>query len=113
LISPAGFAVGMAHSAIFVGLTSAVAEDEVAIAGSGLYLSGNLGGVTGVSGAAAAFQIALQLGLKRALAGRGDASEVNSLADFAHYLAHQSERSYERQRQTSRISARCRRACRD
>ena len=64
----------MVHSAVFVGLTSAVAEDEVAIAGSGLYLSGNVGGVTGVSGAAAAFQIVLQISLTHALEGRNDAS---------------------------------------
>ena len=74
---PAGFGTGMAHSAVFIGLTSAVAEDEVAIAGSGLYLSGNVGAAAGVSGAAATFQIALQMGLRYALEGRGDSSEVS------------------------------------
>ncbi|KAI4698421.1 hypothetical protein J4E81_005644 [Alternaria sp. BMP 2799] len=89
LMFPAGFATGMAHSAVFVGLTSAVAEDEVAIAGSGLYLSGNVGGVTGVSGAAAAFQIVLQMGLKHALEGRNDASEIveKATSDIA-YIQH-------------------------
>jgi len=66
----------MVHSAVFIGLTSAVAEDEVAIAGSGLYLSGNIGGVSGVSGAAAAFQITLQLGLKQALEGTSGSAKV-------------------------------------
>jgi hypothetical protein len=79
LIFPAGFATGVAHSAVFVGLTSSVAEDEVAIAGSGLYLSGSVGGVTGVSGAAAAFQIVLQMGLNHALEGRSDASDVSRI----------------------------------
>ncbi|KAI4954926.1 hypothetical protein J4E86_006236 [Alternaria arbusti] len=89
LIFPAGFATGMAHSAVFVGLTSAVAEDEVAIAGSGLYLSGNVGGVTGVSGAAAVFQIVLQMGLNHALEGRNDASEIveKATSDIA-YIQH-------------------------
>ena len=89
LIFPAGFATGMAHSAVFVGLTSAVAKDDVAIAGSGLYLSGNVGGVTGVSGAAAAFQIVLQMGLNHALEGRNDASEIveKATSDIA-YIQH-------------------------
>lgn len=77
LIAPAGFATGIAHSAVFVGLTSAVAEDEVAIAGSGLYLCANIGAVSGVSGAAAVFQITLQAGLTQALEGRNDASIVS------------------------------------
>ncbi|KAH7396957.1 putative major facilitator superfamily transporter [Phaeosphaeria sp. MPI-PUGE-AT-0046c] len=76
LIMPAGFATGVAHSAVFVGLTSAVQPEEVAIVGSGLYLSGNIGGVTGVSGAAAAFQIALQMGLKNKLEGRSDSAKI-------------------------------------
>lgn len=79
LILPAGFATGVAHSAIFVGLTSAVEPEEVAIVGSGLYLSGNVGGVTGVSGAAAAFQIALRSGLKQVLEGRSKSVEVRYL----------------------------------
>ncbi|OAL50141.1 MFS general substrate transporter [Pyrenochaeta sp. DS3sAY3a] len=76
LITPAGFATGVAHSAVFIGLTSGVSENNVAIAGSGLYLSGNIGGVTGVSAAAAAFQITLRSGLKEALAGREDSESI-------------------------------------
>ena len=79
MILPGGFAVGVAHSAVFIGLTSGVADDGVAIAGSGLYLSGNVGGVSGVSGAAAIFQLALHSGLKRALQHRTDAPEVRIL----------------------------------
>ena len=92
LISPAGFATGMAHSAIFVGLTSAVAKDEVAIAGSGLYLSSSIGSVAGVSGAAATFQIALQLGLKQALGDRTDASEVIRFTKFECHFTDEIDR---------------------
>lgn len=49
LIFPAGLATGITHSAVFIGMTSRVQEHEVAIADSGLYLSGNIGGVVGVS----------------------------------------------------------------
>jgi len=49
----------------------------VVIAGSGLYLSGNVGGVAGVSGAAALFQLALQGRLAKALVGRDDSQVVS------------------------------------
>ncbi|KAF2245268.1 MFS general substrate transporter [Trematosphaeria pertusa] len=57
VIFPGGFATGVAHSAVFIGLTSGVAEHEVAIAGSGMYLSVSVGAVSGISGASAIFQI--------------------------------------------------------
>jgi hypothetical protein len=68
-IFPGGFGNGVAYSAVFIGLTSGVAEEDIAIAGSGLYLSGNVGAVGGVSGASAVFQIALQKALRKALSG--------------------------------------------
>jgi hypothetical protein len=71
-----GLGTGIMHSAVFIGLTSGVSEEEVAIAGSGLYLSGNIGAVTGVSGAAAVFQIGLQSALKSALNDVPDSSKV-------------------------------------
>lgn len=75
-IFPGGFATGVAHSAVFIGLTSGVAEEEVAIAGSGLYLSGSVGAVAGVSGASAVFQIALKRALRKALRGIHDGENV-------------------------------------
>lgn len=77
VIFPGGFGVGIAHSAVFIGLTSGVEKHEVAIAASGMYLSVSVGAVSGVSAASATFQMALRKGLSRALSGRKDASEVN------------------------------------
>lgn len=77
VIFPGGFATGVAHSAVFIGLTSGVAEHEVAIAGSGMYLSVSVGAVSGISGASAIFQVALQTALKRALADRADSAEAS------------------------------------
>jgi MFS family permease len=76
LVFPAGFGTGIINSSVFVGLTAGVADDEVAIAGSGLYLSANIGSVVGISGASAIYQFVLQRGLKAAVAGRPDAEKV-------------------------------------
>jgi MFS family permease len=76
IVFPAGFGTGIINSSVFVGLTSGVAEDEVAIAGSGLYLSSNIGAVAGISGASAIYQFVLQRGLKAAVAGRPDGEKV-------------------------------------
>lgn len=72
LILPAGAATGAAHSSVFIGLTSGVDESEIAIAGSGLYLAGNVGAVVGGAGSSAAYQIALRLGLEETFRGWGD-----------------------------------------
>jgi hypothetical protein len=57
----------MAHASVFVALASSIDEKDVAIAGSGLYLSGNIGAVTGLSLASAVFNGALQHDLTSAL----------------------------------------------
>lgn len=75
---PGGFATGVAHSALFVSLTAGVAEEDIAIAGSGLYLSGNIGAVIGTSAPSAIYQTVLRSGLAEALAGRKDMQEVGS-----------------------------------
>jgi hypothetical protein len=77
LIFPGGLATGIVHSAVFIGLTSGVAEDEIAIAGSGLYTSGNIGGVAGVSGADAVFQHFLRSGLDNSLSQWPDGPAVS------------------------------------
>lgn len=74
---PGGFATGVAHSALFVALTAGVAEEDIAIAGSGLYLSGNIGAVLGSSAPSAVYQTTLRSGLADALAGRSDMQEVS------------------------------------
>lgn len=78
-VFPGGLANGIAHSAVFIGLTSGVLEEEVAIAGSGLYLSGSIGAVAGVSGANAIFQFGLRKSLMEALRGRADRLKVSPL----------------------------------
>lgn len=77
IVFPAGFGTGVVNSSIFVGLTSGVAENEIAIAGTGLYLSGNIGTVAGISGASAIYQFVLRSNLKSVLDGRPDAAKVS------------------------------------
>jgi hypothetical protein len=76
LIFPGGFATGIAHSAVFIGLTSSVAVGEVAIAGSGLYLSGNVGGLVGSAGSSLVFQLALQKNIWKAVESLPNGKEV-------------------------------------
>lgn len=76
-IVPGGFGTGIAFSATFIGLTSAVAKSEMAVATSGLYLSSGVGVVVGVAGASA-----VQIGSLRGLLVEGlrsvpGASEVS------------------------------------
>lgn len=62
-----GFATGTAHSALFVALAAGVGEQDMAIAGSGLYLCGSVGAVSGMCAASALFQSALGSALNQAL----------------------------------------------
>lgn len=66
-IFPVGFATGVAHSATFIGLSQGVDSEDIAIAGSGLYLSSNIGMVAGVSVGNAVYQLGLSRGLESAL----------------------------------------------
>ncbi|KAH6676218.1 major facilitator superfamily domain-containing protein [Halenospora varia] len=92
LIFPAGLATGIAHSAVFIGLTSGVQEHEVAIAGSRLYLCGNIVGVIGVSAGNALHQVVLRNDLIVALAGREDKKEImqKALSDI-HFIQNASK----------------------
>ncbi len=74
---PGGFGTGIAFSATFIGLTSAVSKGEMAVATSGLYLSSGVGTVVGVAAASA-----VQIGTLRGLLVHGlksvpGASEVS------------------------------------
>jgi len=71
-----GFATGIIVSATFVDLAAAVDESDIAIAGSGLYLSLNIGSVSGASAASAIFSSSLLAGLKDVLSGLPDGDEV-------------------------------------
>jgi hypothetical protein len=77
-IIPGGFANGIALSASFIALTAGVDPCQVAIASSGLYLSSNLGMVSGLSVAAAILQSTLRKQLRISLEGRDDREEVST-----------------------------------
>ncbi|KAI6784679.1 uncharacterized protein J7T54_006725 [Emericellopsis cladophorae] len=63
LVFPGGVATAMAHSVVFVVVAAGVSEADMAIAGSGLYLSGSFGGVAGICGVSALFQAHVSRGL--------------------------------------------------
>lgn len=75
-IFPGGFAMGMISSSAFVGLTSAVASEDVAIAGSGMYLFFNVGAIAGASSGAAVYQTGLKSNLQHALQEVEDGEKV-------------------------------------
>lgn len=77
LISVAGLGTGIAHSAAFVGVTGAVEEDKTAIAGSGLYTMGSIGGVIGLAGTNTLFRLVLQRKLADGLSDIPDGSKVS------------------------------------
>ena len=75
-ILPGGFAMGIVSSSAFVGATAAVTEDDMAVAGSGMYLFFNIGAIAGASAGGAVYQAALRPGLKQALDGIANQKEV-------------------------------------
>lgn len=77
LIFSGGFGTGIAHSAVFVSLANGVADEDIAIASSGFYLSGNIGGVLGVSAASAVHQVTLRRGLLTAFKTNTNCKEVS------------------------------------
>lgn len=80
-IFPGGFASGMVSSSCFVGLAAGVAEQDVAIASSGIYMFFNIGAVAGASISSALYQTSLRAGLENALEGVEDGREVGSRND--------------------------------
>lgn len=80
-ILPGGLAAGMVSSSVFVGLAAGVTEADLAVAASGLYLFCNLGAVAGASAGGAVFQTSLKAGLKTALKGVTNGSEVSVVRD--------------------------------
>ena len=75
-IFPGGFAMGMISSSAFVGMASAVAPEDVAIAGSGMYLFFNVGAIAGASSGAAVYQTGLKSNLQDALRDVEDGDKV-------------------------------------
>lgn len=87
-IFPGGFATGMIVSSAFVGSVSSVPPEDVAVAGSGMYLIFNVGAIAGASGGGAAYQSGLRAGLRDALKdvkGQREASiHAFSILFFSH-----------------------------
>lgn len=76
-IFPGGFATGMVSSSAFVGLAAGVAEQDIAMAASGMYLFFNVGAVAGVSAGSAVYETSLKASLEKALQDRQDMPEVS------------------------------------
>lgn len=95
-----GFATGIAHSATFIGLSHGVETEDIAIAGSGLYLSSNVGMVAGVSLGNAVYQLSLSRGLQSALqeVPHKDTVRFPALQEDIAYLlqADDDDRSFEK-----------------
>lgn len=56
-IFPGGIGTGIAHSSTFVAITAGTIDEELAIAGGGLYLCGGFGSVLGVTVASSALRV--------------------------------------------------------
>jgi hypothetical protein len=75
-IIPGGFGNGIALSTTFIALTAGVEQGQMAIASSGLYLSSNIGMVSGLSIAVAILQSTLRKELRIGLEGEDGREEV-------------------------------------
>lgn len=75
-IFPGGLGMGIISSSVFVGLAASVPEEDVAIAGSGMYLCVNIGGVAGTAAGSAVYEAALRRGLQSALMGQANGGNV-------------------------------------
>lgn len=73
--------MGVVYATTFVGLTAGVEERQMAIAGTGLYLSSNLGMLTGVSVASKIMQASLRKELQGALIGFDGREMVSTISD--------------------------------
>ena len=76
-IIPGGFGNGIALSASFIALTAGIDASQMAIASSGLYLSSNLGMVSGLTVAGAILQSTLRNNLRISLEGWEGREEVS------------------------------------
>ncbi|KAH6678305.1 major facilitator superfamily domain-containing protein [Halenospora varia] len=71
-----GFGLGTAYQAVFVALAASVGDEEFAIAGSGLYMFGSVGAVTGISVAGGLFQWVSKKGIEQNLASVENGLEI-------------------------------------
>ncbi|KAF4974866.1 hypothetical protein FZEAL_8283 [Fusarium zealandicum] len=73
---PGGFGIGLAHASLYIGLAASVESADMAIAGTGYYLCGNVGAVAGLSAHNALFQATLQQSLSRKLEDVVDGTKI-------------------------------------
>ncbi|RSL60659.1 hypothetical protein CEP54_006643 [Fusarium duplospermum] len=73
---PGGFGIGLAHASLYIGLAASVEKEDMAIAGTGYYLCGNIGAVAGLSAHNALFQATLQDSLEAKLNGFVNGDEI-------------------------------------
>lgn len=76
-IFPSGFGSGTCIAATFVGLNAGLNDSSTAIAGSGFYLSMNIGEITVMSISSAVLQACVKYLLRSSLHGRADAMKVS------------------------------------
>lgn len=74
-IFPGGLGTGIIHSSTFVAITAGTTEEELAIAGSGLYLCGSLGSLLGATLAASILRVVMALVARTKLPDRPDVIE--------------------------------------
>lgn len=77
-VIPGGFGTGIASSAVFIALAASVTDEELAIAGTGLYTFSGIGGVIGITASGAIFQSWTKKGLELSLQGVENRLEVSS-----------------------------------
>ena len=78
-VFPGGLGTGIAYSAVFIALAASVTKEEIAIAGTGLYTSGGIGSVIGISVSGTIFRWWTKRGLENALKGVENGVEVSAI----------------------------------
>jgi hypothetical protein len=68
-IFPGGFATGVTAAVAFISLSAGIKPEEIAVAGTGQYLSAGIGAVLGLSISSAVLNGALRSDLPSSLAG--------------------------------------------
>ena len=92
-IGPGGFGSGIIYSTTFVALTAGVDETQMAIAGTGLYLSANIGSLVGASLASKIMQASLRTGLNAGLKDFPDGQLVCLFPPWLRVRIHHRTRS--------------------
>lgn len=96
-VLPGGMAAGMMSSSSFVGLAAGVSEEDMAVAGSGLYLFFNLGAIAGSSAGSAVYQTTLKSGLQEAVKDLPEGQTIMQRAlESITYVQNASEQIRER-----------------